>query len=63
MGACPSLDPVPDTPSRAALLGALVFLLRPTYIAAEFFTAAATTGGYSFVADSVSRLGEVGCSA
>jgi hypothetical protein len=26
-------------------------------------TAAATTGGYSFVADSVSRLGEVGCSA
>lgn len=24
---------------------------------------AATTGGYSFVADSVSRLGEVGCSA
>lgn len=51
------------TPSRAARLGALVFLVRPTYIATEFVTAAATTGGYSFVADSVSRLGEVGCSA
>ena len=36
---------------------------RPTYIAAEVVTAAATTGGYSFVADSVSRLGEVGCTA
>jgi len=51
------------TPSRAARLGALVFLARPTYIATEFVTAAATTGGYSFVADSVSKLGEVGCSA
>jgi hypothetical protein len=54
---------VPDLPSRATQLGALVFLLRPTYIAAEVVTAAATTGGYSFVSDSVSRLGEVGCSA
>ena len=44
-------------------LGALAFLLRPTYIAAEVVTAAATTGGYSFVADSVSRLGEIGCTA
>ena len=54
---------MPDLPSRATQLGALVFLLRPTYIAAEVVTAAATTGGYSFVSDSVSRLGEVGCSA
>lgn len=52
---------MPDAPSRAIRLGALVLLLRPTYIAAEVVTAAATTGGYSFVADSVSRLGEVGC--
>jgi hypothetical membrane protein len=49
-------------PSRVAQLGALAFLLRPTYIATEIVTAAGTTGGYSFVADSVSRLGEVGCS-
>ncbi len=53
---------MPDAPSRAAQLGALAFLLRPTYIASEVVTAAATTGGYSFVSDSVSRLGEVGCS-
>ena len=53
---------MPDTPSRAARLGAVAFLLRPTYIATEVVTAAATTGGYSFVADSVSKLGEVGCS-
>ncbi|WP_299926721.1 DUF998 domain-containing protein [uncultured Nocardioides sp.] len=54
---------MPDTPTRAVRLGALVLLLRPTYIAAEVVTAAATTGGYSFLADSVSRLGEVGCTA
>ncbi|WP_224276009.1 DUF998 domain-containing protein [Nocardioides lacusdianchii] len=53
---------MPDAPSRAARLGAVAFLLRPTYIATEVVTAAATTGGYSFVADSVSKLGEVGCS-
>ena len=53
---------VTDAPSRAAQLGAIAFLLRPTYIATEVVTAAATTGGYSFVSDSVSRLGEVGCS-
>ena len=53
---------MPDTPSRAAQAGAIAFLLRPTYIATEFVTAAATTGGYSFVSDSVSKLGEVGCS-
>ena len=53
---------MPDTPSRAAQLGAIALLLRPTYIATEIVTAAATTGGYSFVSDSVSKLGEVGCS-
>lgn len=53
---------MPDTPSRAAQLGVIAFLLRPTYIATELVTAAATTGGYSFVSDSVSKLGEVGCS-
>jgi hypothetical membrane protein len=53
---------VPDAPSRAAQLGAVALMLRPTYIATEVVTAAATTGGYSFVADSVSKLGEVGCS-
>ena len=52
-----------DAPTRAAQLGALAFLLRPTYIATEVVTAVATTGGYSFVSDSVSKLGEVGCSA
>ena len=45
------------TPSRAAQLGAIAFLLRPTYIATEYVTAVATTGGYSFVSDSVSKLG------
>lgn len=38
-------------------------MVRPAYIASEIIVAAATTGGYSFVADSVSRLGEVGCTA
>ena len=52
---------MPDVPSRAAQLGAIAFLLRPTYIATEIVTAAATTGGYSFVSNSVSKLGEVGC--
>ena len=41
---------------------AVAFLLRPTYIATEIVTAAGTTGGYSFVSDSVSKLGQVGCS-
>ncbi len=48
--------------SRAARWGALALMVRPTYIATEFVVAAATTGGYSFVGDSVSRLGEIGCS-
>ena len=51
------------TGDRAVRRGAMALLVRPAYIATEFVVAAATTGGYSFVADSVSRLGEVGCSA
>ncbi|WP_228941534.1 DUF998 domain-containing protein [Nocardioides sp. Leaf374] len=47
----------------AARWGAVALMVRPAYIATEFVVAAATTGGYSFVADSVSRLGEVGCTA
>lgn len=54
-------DAVSD--GSAARWGALALLVRPAYIATEFITASATTGGYSFVADSVSKLGEVGCSA
>ena len=54
---------MPDAPARAAQLGAIAFLLRPTYIATEIVTAAATTGGYSFVSDSVSKLGEIGCTS
>ncbi|MBO1754826.1 DUF998 domain-containing protein [Allobranchiibius sp. CTAmp26] len=42
--------------------GALALLVRPAYIGTEFVVAAATKGGYSFLADSVSRLGEIGCS-
>jgi len=45
-----------------ARVGAAALLLRPAYVATEVVTAAATTGGYSFVHDSVSRLGEIGCS-
>jgi hypothetical membrane protein len=37
--------------------------VRPVYVATEFVVAAATTGGYSFLSDPVSRLGEVACSA
>lgn len=48
---------------RAERWGALALLMRPAYIATEFVVASATTGGYSFLSDSVSRLGEVGCSA
>ena len=52
-----------EVTGRAARWGALALFVRPAYIATELIVAAATTGGYSFVADSVSRLGEVGCSA
>lgn len=43
--------------------GAAALLVRPAYVATEFVVAAATTGGYGFARDTVSRLGEVRCSA
>ncbi len=46
----------------SARWGALALLVRPAYIATEYVVAAATKDGYSFVSDSVSRLGEVSCS-
>ncbi len=48
---------------RATRWGALALCVRPAYILTEFIVAAATKGGYSFLSDSVSRLGEVGCTA
>ena len=42
---------MPDLPARAAQLGALALLLRPTYIATEVVTAAATTGGSARLSD------------
>ncbi len=39
------------------------WLVRPAYIAVELAVAAATTGGYSLLDDSVSRLGNLGCDA
>ena len=51
------------TDHPAARWGALALLARPAYIATEFVVAAAVTGGYSFLSDSVSQLGEVGCTA
>ncbi len=59
----PSAPSHPTDLSRAARWGAWALLVRPAYIATEFITAAATTGGYSFVSDSVSKLGEIGCTA
>lgn len=53
---------VGSTGVRAARWGAWALLARPVYIATEFVVSASTTGGYSFLSDSVSRLGEVGCS-
>lgn len=43
-------------------LGAVLWLLRPTYIVVELFVASATTGDYRFADDTVSDLGAVGCS-
>lgn len=43
--------------------GTLALLVRPAYVATEVLVVAATTGGYGFARDTVSRLGEVGCSA
>jgi len=51
------------TGAEAARWGALALLVRPAYIATELVVAAATTGDYSLLADSVSRLGESDCSA
>jgi hypothetical membrane protein len=48
------------TTSRSVRLGALILLLRPTYVLTEVVTAAGTRGGYSFVTDTVSKLGETG---
>ncbi|MDN4173172.1 DUF998 domain-containing protein [Nocardioides sp. SOB77] len=52
-------------PGRRAVArwGALALLVRPAYVAAELFVAAGTTGDYSLLGDSISRLGESGCSA
>ncbi|SKB08972.1 DUF998 domain-containing protein [Aeromicrobium choanae] len=47
---------------RAARWGALALVVRPLYIGTEILVAAATIGGYDFLADTVSRLGEIGCS-
>ncbi|HWJ09402.1 MAG TPA: DUF998 domain-containing protein [Nocardioides sp.] len=49
--------------ARALRWGALALCVRPAYVLTEFLVAAATEGGYSFLSDSVSRLGEVGCAA
>ncbi len=49
------------TGARVARWGALALLVRPAYIATESITAVATKGGYSFIGDSVSKLGEIGC--
>lgn len=51
------------TRATAELWGAWALLVRPAYVATEFVVAAGVSGGYSFGADSVSRLGEVGCTA
>lgn len=50
-------------PSRWISVGLALWLLRPAYVVVELVVAAATTGGYSLVDDSVSRLGNLGCSA
>ena len=57
-------DPMAAGSARPfARWGALALLVRPVYIATELVVGASATGGYSFLSDSVSRLGEVGCSA
>ncbi|MDO5740639.1 MAG: DUF998 domain-containing protein [Ornithinimicrobium sp.] len=63
MQATSARRPIGVTGDRTERWGALALLVRPAYIAIELVVAAATTGGYSVVSDSVSRLGEVGCSA
>ena len=51
------------TRAAAERWGAWALLVRPAYVATELVVAAGVSGGYSFSADSVSRLGEVGCTA
>lgn len=63
MAAAPVHGHGQDVRARAERLGALALLVRPAYIVTELVVGAGTVGGYSFLADSVSRLGEVGCSA
>lgn len=46
---------------RRTTAGVVLWLLRPAYVATEVIVAAATTGGYRFVDDTVSDLGAVGC--
>ncbi|MDN4163513.1 DUF998 domain-containing protein [Nocardioides abyssi] len=47
---------------RAERWGALALVARPAYVAVELAVASATTGDYSLLTDSISRLGESGCS-
>lgn len=47
--------------TRTERWGALALFVRPLYIAMEVYVASAATGGYSLVGDSVSRLGQTGC--
>lgn len=53
---------MPRSRPRLEHWGALALLVRPAYVATELVVAAATTGGYGLASDTVSRLGEVGCS-
>ncbi|MCW2814897.1 MAG: hypothetical protein JWN84_2352 [Nocardioides sp.] len=43
--------------------GVALLLLRPAYVAVELAVAAATTGDYRLLDDTVSQLGESGCDA
>lgn len=59
----PGRRPPAASGPRTVRWGALALAVRPAYVAVELSVAAATTGTYSLVSDTVSRLGEVGCSA
>ena len=50
-----------DRSGRWVRWGAALWLVRPAYVLSEVVVAAATTGGYSFVDDTVSDLGALGC--
>lgn len=49
--------------ARRLRWGAVLFLARPAYLAVELAVAAATTGSYSLVDDTVSDLGASTCTA